>query len=261
MPTAENAAANIYYEIDGRGPTVVFAHGAGGNRMSWWQQVPHFRAHHTVVRFDHRCFGRSACDPERFHPKHFDGDLLAVLDAEGIERAAIVCQSMGGWTGLRTALRHPARVSCLVLGGTPGGVFSPKVVAAASRIGARADAEGIRGNAALAPDFPARQPELAHLYDQINALNTRFSPGRLGVMFDADSRVVAEDLAGYAVPTLLLAGEHDQLFPPEALHEVARMIPGAQIRDFPGAGHSTYFEQPEIFNRVVGEFIAKHPPV
>ena len=56
-------------------------------------------AGYKVVVFDHRCFGRSACPSEAFDREQFDADLCAVLDAEGIERTAIVCQSMGGWIG------------------------------------------------------------------------------------------------------------------------------------------------------------------
>ncbi len=259
MPTVESAQATIYYEVSGSGPALVFAHGAGGNRISWWRQTPHFSARHRVVRFDHRSFGRSVCAPEHFHPKYFAGDLMAILDAEGIERAALVCQSMGGWTGLRSALDYPERVACLVLCGTPGGLITDRVVAAAAKIGARLR-DGIQGQAALAPDFPEREPELALLYDQISALNTGVDPTALARLFDEDARIQPEALADYAVPTLMIAGEHDQLFPPESLHEVCALIPDAQLRDFPGAGHSTYFEDPTTFNRIVDDFIAKHLP-
>jgi pimeloyl-ACP methyl ester carboxylesterase len=260
MPSVRSGEAEIRYEVFGRGPAVVFAHGAGGNRLSWWQQVPHFARRHAVVTFDHRCFGGSTCPPGAFHPRHFAGDLLAILDAEGIERAALVCQSMGGWTGLHTALRHPERVACLVLAGTPGGLWIEPVLEAARRIGSRAAAEGIQGQAALAPDFPAREPALAFLYDQINALNTGVDPALLGRLFDAEARVVPEALAGFATPTLLLAGEEDQLFPPEALEAVASHVPGAELRRFPGIGHSVYFEDAPAFNRVVLEFVSKHRP-
>ncbi len=258
MPRVASGDAELYYEVSGQGPAVVFAHGAGGNHASWWQQVPRFSEGHSVVTFDHRCFGRSSCPPEAFHPRHFSGDLLAILDAAGIQRAALVCQSMGGWTGLRTALEHPERVSCLVLADTPGGLLTPKVLEAAARIGAGAREEGIRGNAALAPDYPARRPEMAHLYDQIGSFNRGFEPVLLARMFDAEGRVAAEALGGFRVPTLLLSGECDQLFPPEALREVAGLIPGAELRSFPGIGHSIYFEDAEAFNSVVAEFVSAH---
>ena len=144
MPLVTNGDAEIYYEVHGEGPVLVFAHGMGGNHLSWWQQVPDFELRgYRAVTFDHRGFGRSRCPPEHFHPRHFPDDLFAILDALEVERAALVCQSMGGWTGLR---------------------------------------------------------------------------------------------------------------------DVAARIPGAEVVDFPGVGHSTYFEDAARFNRIVGDFLEKHFP-
>lgn len=261
MPTVSRDTAEIYYESRGRGPAVLFAHGAGGNTMSWWQQVPHFSEHYTAITIDHRRFGRSTCPLDDFHPAHFAADAFAVLDACGAQRAAFVCQSMGGWTGLRAALERPDRVAALVLCGTPGGLATPGVLAAAASISRTATEDGIRGNAALAPDYPARQPEMAFLYDQISARNTGFDPSLLARMFDERGRIEPTDLKDYAVPTLVVAGEQDQLFPPAALREVADLIPGARLRELPGLGHSTYFEDASAFNALLDDVLAAHHPL
>jgi pimeloyl-ACP methyl ester carboxylesterase len=58
----------------------------------------------------------------------------------------------------------------------------------------------------------------------------------------------------------MLCGERDQLFPPEVLRDAAARIPGAEIVDFPGVGHSTYFEDAARFNQIVGGFLARHFP-
>lgn len=258
MATVRRAKASLYYEVGGHGTPIAFAHGAGGNRLSWWQQTPYFEARHRVLRFDHRGFGRSACSADDFHPKHFADDLLAILDAEKLERVALVCQSMGGWTGLRAAIEVPDRVACLVLCDTPGGLVTARILEAAAAIGRRAATDGIRGNLALAPDFAERQPALAHLYDQIAALNTGFDASSLSRMFDEQGRILPGQLEGYRVPTLVIAGEHDQLFSAGALREVAALIPNAEMREFPGCGHSVYFESAPAFNQVVSEFIAKN---
>jgi pimeloyl-ACP methyl ester carboxylesterase len=258
MPQVEREGVSLYYEVHGSGPAIVLAHGAGGNAMSWWQQVPAFSAAHTTLTFDHRGFGRSACSDAAFHPKHFGGDMLAILDAEGIERAALVCQSMGGWTGVRATLEAPDRVACLVLAGTPGGIVTPKVTLAVAGIAQGIDAsDGIRGNAALAPDFPEREPARAFLYDQINALNTGLDPRWLGRMFDDEGRIEPSRLAGWNTPTLFLSGSADQLFPPASIREAAALVPGAAFADLAGLGHSTYYEAPEIFNERVLAFVSE----
>lgn len=246
---------HLYYEIHGSGPAIVFAHGAGGNAASWWQQVPAFSRDHTVILFDHRGFGRSTCGADDFHPRHFGRDVLALLDAAEVEKAALVCQSMGGWSGLRAALEAPERVACLVMAGTPGGLVTPKVIEAIGRIGRGVEGEGVRGQAALAPDFPQREPARAFLYDQINAHNTRFDPRWLGRLFDEGARIDASRLADWRTPTLFCSGSEDQLFPPESLAEAAALVPGARIESFPGVGHSTYFEAPDDFNARVRAFV------
>jgi pimeloyl-ACP methyl ester carboxylesterase len=71
-------------------PAAVFVHGSGGSALSWWQQLPVFAAKHRVVAFDHRGFGRSTCAPGALDPRCFAGDLAAILDDAGIERAALV---------------------------------------------------------------------------------------------------------------------------------------------------------------------------
>ena len=52
--------AEIHYEVFGKGPAIVFAHGLGGNHLSWWQQVAHFAPTHTCVVFAHRGFPPSS---------------------------------------------------------------------------------------------------------------------------------------------------------------------------------------------------------
>jgi len=255
VPYVKNREAKIYYEVHGSGKTLVLAHGAGGNTGIWWQQVPHFSTAHRVVTFDHRCFGRSICPPESFNPASFGDDLVAILDAEGIDRVALVCQSMGGWTGMRMALDHRDRLSSLVLCGTPGGIVTDQIIAAAARISQTAEKSGIRGNAALAEAFQRREPGLSFLYDQIGSHNTGFSPRLLGEL--ANARINPDELKFYSTPTLVISGEEDALFPMEAIREIAELIPRAEFETIPGSGHSPYFEVPETFNRVVDEFLAR----
>lgn len=257
MPFAIQGSAQLYYEIHGDGPPVVFAHGAGGNTLIWWQQVRYFAARHRVVLFDHRGFGRSGCPPEDRDARHFPDDLLAILDAAKIDRAALVCQSMGGFTGLRFAVAHPERVSALVLAGTAGGADTPLVARDRQLIQER-DAVTPRLEKVLAREFIERDPARAELYSQINRLNP---PDATETLLRTLWRhpVAVDQLAALRVPALVLVGTEDWFFRVDTLSDIAERIPGASFHVLPGVGHSTYFEAPEVFNRIVGEFLQSEP--
>ena len=252
MATVGTEGATLYYEVHGDGPAVVFAHGRGGNAASWWQQVPAFAETYRVVVFDHRGFGRSRCEAEHFSCDPFADDILAILDAEGIEKAALVCQSMGGWGGLKLAAIHPKRVSALVLSNTPGGVDTPAVTAAIEHLASGAIPPG---SAQLGASFKAANPEAAYLCAQISGLNANFPKD-----FQRLTRahfVTEEELAAFAVPTLVITAPEDLLFPPPVMAEAARAIPGASLIELPNCGHSPYFEKPDAFNEMVLKFLGE----
>ena len=260
MPLVPRPHAAIHYEVYGDGPPLVLAHGAGGNTLVWWQQVPHFARRYRVLSFDHRGFGRSQCEPGFEQARHFAGDLAAVLDDAGIARAALVCQSMGGWTGMQLARTQPDRVAALVLSGTPAGILTPKVLGALSAIGAAAaQMERVpvwnEAHPALAADVFERDPERGFLYAQLAALNP---PGAIGRLELQEVMTEPAALAEWSIPTVLVGGEHDRLFAPDILEDVAAAIPGARFARIPYAGHSPYFEAPDEFNRVVDEFLDQH---
>jgi 3-oxoadipate enol-lactonase len=261
VPRVPVRDAEIDYEAHGEGRAVVFAHGAGGNAASWWGQVPGFvAAGFRAIAFDHRGFGRSRCTNEHFDPAAFPADLRAILDAEGVERAALVCQSMGGWTGLPFARAWPERVSALVLCGTPGGLWTDAVAASLAGIGERVARDGGivgPGGAALGASYRAANPEGAFLYDQIAAFNVDLEAGAVAKI--GGVRIAPEDLDGFATPTLVVSGDEDVLFPPEALTSVAEAVPGARLERLEATGHSAYFERPERFNRLVLDFLAANP--
>ncbi len=76
----QNAGAEIYYELTGSGPAIVFAHGLGGNHLTWWQQVPYLSAHYTCVTFAHRGFFPSCITTGSLDPDLFEDDLRALVD-------------------------------------------------------------------------------------------------------------------------------------------------------------------------------------
>ena len=251
MPYARNGDIDIYYETHGEaGPALVFAHGAGGNAASWWQQVPVFREGHRVVVFDHRGFGRTVCPPEQQHARHFEADLVAVMDAAEIDQAVLACQSMGGWTGVRAAVHRTDRVRAVLLANTPGAVRTPETVANMKQLAERLAAAGGLVNRAYSTEFARLNPAKALLYRQISAFNTQARPN----IRDDSVYVTPSAVKESGVPFQVLASDLDPLFPPEVLASVAAAI-DAPVTHVAGAAPSTYFEKPADFNAALAPLL------
>ncbi len=253
MPTIERDVS-IYYVHQGRGEPVFFCHGAGGNAASWWQQFGAFAQTHHCIAHDHRCFGRSGGGAAAFRVQEFAGDALAVLDALELESAHWVCQSMGGWTGVRVALEHPGRVRSLVLSGTIGGFALPSGVRSAAEVDRRIAETGAI-SPAIAADYPRRNPAGAFLYTQISALNREFANlDLMGTLFAEDTLIPLQRAKELRMPVLMFSGADDLFWPPSVLHELSTHIPGARIVDV-DSGHSPYFENPDAFNECLRGFL------
>jgi 3-oxoadipate enol-lactonase len=248
MPKVQANGIELYYEVHGNGPAVVFAHGAGGNHLSWWQQVPVLAPRYRCVTFDHRGFDQSPDVPNGPGSRAFVDDLKCLLDHLQIERACLVAQSMGGRTCLGFTLAYPERVQALVMADTTGG-FSDARMAQIRAEGEAALAGANPPPRTYARQFPQEHPARAFLYEQIRALN----PPRQDAAAPGPS---AEQVRALRTPTLLIVGEHDIIAPPAIMKMFQSYIPHAQLAEVAGAGHSVYFEKPAEFNRLVLEFFA-----
>ena len=256
MPFLETGGAKIYYETHGEGPAIVFAHGAGGSHISWWQQVPAFRDHYTCVTFDHRGFGQSL-DPRPVAERpRFDEDMAAIIDHLGLDRVFLVAQSMGGWTCLSYAVNNPGHVAGVVMGDTSGGLTSPEIEAA-RQAGREAVAQRGLANAAVSDSYKERDPAGAFLYQQIFDLNPPRDPETNRAPM-ARLSVTAEQAGAIKVPFLFIEGEDDVIIPPPVIQAAVGMIPGARLEMVADAGHSVYFERPGAFNALVASFLEEH---
>lgn len=261
MAAVNSGGVDIHYDVyaDGDRPWLVFAHGAGGNAACWWQQVPYFYRNYNLVTFDHRGFGRSRCSLEQFREAHDVADLEAILTVLGIERAALVCQSMGGWTGLRFALDNPHRVTALVMSHTYGGIRADAIADARDATAERGFPSEPFGHWALALDLPERNATLAHLYRTIGEFNVDFNAfGGVQAFLDLDLGVDPEELDGYDVPTLFVTADQDVVIPPVAIEAAHALTPGSELINLGDSGHSSYFEIPDVFNRAVARFLGRH---
>jgi 3-oxoadipate enol-lactonase len=261
----DRPGCRLYYEVSGSGPVLVFAHGLGGNHLSWWQQVPHFRERYKCVTFSHRGFAPSTAPADGPDPADYAGDLAALVDHIGAGDIRIVGQSMGGWCALEYAFVQPKRVAALVLASTAGPVArAPTLFAdpapmlawdrASEAAGAALQAKNIH---VAAGERMAREQPAAHfLYQEIDALSSVDKLTLREKLSDSMLRL-PDTLRTLAVPTLFLTGAEDVVYPPFLSEVLAPMMPRAEVACVPQAGHSVYFERPAEFNRIVDGFLSK----
>src|SRR5438105_15407182 len=160
MPFMTKDGFRLYYEdTGGNAPVIMFLHGAGGNHLSWWQQVPVFADEYRCVTVDQRGFGQSPDVPGGPGPAALGTDAVALLDHLGISRAAIVAQSMGGWAAVGAAVRAPERFWAIVLANTVGNLTNPEIAAVRQRLAAASPPRpAVLWHAALGATFRRKEP-------------------------------------------------------------------------------------------------------
>ena len=264
IPTTHGLArigdADIYYEVNGSGPPIVFAHGLGGNHLSWWQQVPYFARDYRCVTFAHRGFAPSGGAPD---PELYAGDLAALIEHLQLPSVRLVAQSMGGWACLEYTLRHPEHVVHLVMADTAGTIdlttlAPPARTQVEEWLRAHQGADETlfrRGIHPAAGERMAReQPALHFLYREIDRVNQALDKQALRARLGAMRTMPVSRLADMRTPVLFLCGEEDVVFPPAAAAGLAAAAPAGKVRLVGKAGHSVYFERPGVFNELVGLF-------
>jgi 3-oxoadipate enol-lactonase len=259
--TLDRGDCRIHYEIAGTGPALAFAHGLGGNHLSWWQQVAHFSTRYTCVVFSHRGFPPSSAAPGERAPDAYADDLAALIQELKLEDVALIAQSMGGWTCLEYALREPERVRALVMASTSGTLDFNQLDAPEVK-------DWVKKSPAVLADMQARgvhpaggermareQPALAQLYWQISQLAPPdFREDVRKRIRELRSRPPSL-LAELPMPVLFVTGDEDWVFPPAAGPALAPLAPRGRAVRVPAAGHSVYFERAATFNELVERFL------
>ena len=102
------------------------------------------------------------------------------------------------------------------------------------------------------------QPTLEFLYREIERLSIDLDKQVLRTKLEAVRTLPASDLKQLMIPVLFITGTEDVIFPPPAATALARLVPVAKVESVPEAGHSVYFQRPEVFNRLVSKFFEMH---
>jgi len=261
----ERPDCTIHYEVTGSGPVLLFAHGLGGNHMSWWQQVAHFAPRYTCVTFAHRGFAPSSAIAGGPDPADYVDDVAALIEHLELPDIRIVAQSMGGWSAVEYALRRTGKLRALVLASTTG-TIDPKRMREPERSRLEgwtrdsAEARAVlvkRGiHVAAGARMAAEQPALHLLYRHIDDMNAHLDKEAIRARLGAGRTRAPEELAGADCPILFISGDEDIVIAPFAADAIAAVVPGARVAHIADAGHSPYFERAAVFNRLTEEFLA-----
>lgn len=256
---AQFTGVRIWYkDTGGAGVPVVFLHAATGSSRVWEYQIPTFTsAGYRVIAYDRRGFGRTVIDPSGRQPGTGADDLHALMDHLGIERFHLVGTAAGAFVALDYALSFPQRLRSLVFANSIGGVQDEDYLEMGRRIRPSPQFETLPPDfRELGPSYRATNPEGTRRWLELERMSRPEGPQAPPQTMR--NRITFSMLEGIKAPTLLLTGDADLYAPPAVLRLFAARIKNSESVLVPEAGHSTYWEQPEIFNRSVLEFIRKH---
>jgi 3-oxoadipate enol-lactonase len=257
MTIAQSSGVRISYETVGNGAPVLLMQGLGYGRWGWDPVVGPLAERFTVLRYDNRGIGESDVPPGPYTVRQLAEDGVAVLDAEGIERAHVVGTSLGGMAAQELAAAFPDRVDRLVLActtpGGPGALPMPaqtvELMEEAKQLAPAVALQRFVANA-LAPDADAE------LVEQIYTRRLASPPDPAGWQAQAAAGATFDGSAlEIEAPTLIVHGTDDAVIDVRNAQLLAERIPGARVELFEGCGHLFFWEQPERFARVVEEFL------
>lgn len=247
----------FYLDTGGSGVPVVLLHAATGSSRVWEYQIPAFTAAgYRVIAFDRRGWGRTVVDPAGPQPGTGADDLLALLDSLGIQRVHLVGTAAGGFVAFDFALSFPQRLRSLVVANSIGGVQDPDFLEQGRRIRPPQFDALPPEFREVGPSYRAAQPEGTKRWMELEKISRPEGPRTPAQPMR--NRITFSVLETIKVPTLLLTGAADLYAPPPIQQSFAARIKGAESVVVPEAGHSSYWERPEVFNRAVINFIAKH---
>jgi pimeloyl-ACP methyl ester carboxylesterase len=266
MPDTKASGWTIHFETRGEKTAAPLLMVLGlSHRLAHWGRLPALLAERFfVVTFDCRGIGQSEQRDAHYGIDDELADMAAVLDAVGLDRAAIYGRSRGGALAQAFTLAHPERVQRLILSGTSH--FG------AQRIGQTAEVEKamnftrdmtrqeiftVQNIAMSSPGWRERDPEA---FEACLATDLEAPPRRFAVV--NQQRAIApwsshEVLAEIRCPTLVICGEDDGMVPPENSRQLAAGIPNSKFELIAHCGHLPMLEQPEIVARLVTDFCSE----
>jgi pimeloyl-ACP methyl ester carboxylesterase len=271
MPYAStDDGVQLYYEETGSGRPLILVHEFAGDLRSFEPQLRHFGKRYRTVAFNARGFPPSDV-PEHtlsYSQARAADDILSVLDHIGEEKAHIVGLSMGGFATLHFGLRHHDHAVSLCIGGCGYGAELDKRDAFRAEADIIADfirssgMEAFSDRYAFGPtrvQFQNKDPRGFAEFKQILSEHsaTGSANTQAGVQKERPSLYeLVEEMKRITVPTLIITGDEDWpcLLPGVLMKQT---IASAALAVMPNCGHAINIEEPDEYNRIVGDFLAQ----
>ena len=256
----ENTQLNV--EDHGRGATILLIHGFPLNLEMWRPQIESLSHNYRVIAIDLRGHGGSPPTPGPYSMNLLADDCAAVLEALGVEEPVVVCGlSMGGYISFALYRRHPQLFSGLILAATRAGADTDQArtnreeaIAGTKELGARPVLDTML-KILLAPSAYQTKPELVKHLDEIISYTSE--EGIVSALEGMKERPDSTGMLGQiTVPTLIFHGSYDQIISLTESETINSGIPNSRLEIIPDAGHMVNLEQPGIFNRLTGNFLA-----
>jgi pimeloyl-ACP methyl ester carboxylesterase len=255
MTTALLNGIKISYEVGGSGRSVLLSHGFSATGQMWDGQRRAVEDRYRLITWDMRGHGEteSPDDPKQYSADLTVADMRALLVHLGVEQAVVGGLSLGGYMSLAFHRAHPELVRALVICDSGPGYRNPD---ARTAWNARADERARELEARGLDVLNGGTPEMWVAIRRHRSAQ-RLAHAARGMLAQEDAGVI-DSLPSIRVPTLIVVGDRDQPFLAPSRY-MARKIPDARLEIIKDAGHAANLDQPEVFNRVLLEFLDALP--
>ena len=279
MTTMSIRGVSLFVKVIGHGYPLLLMH--GGPSLDYTSMLPlePLADQFTLIFYDHRCNGRSDGAPVTSMTwENLTADADALRQALGFDEWAVIGHSFGGNVALEYALRYPQSLSRLVLMNTGGDQWwvnqnAPEILAKRGYSAGAVQAARRFYSGQITPEEYQRTvmkfmsayfyhiDPLGIALEMIKGPRTRHRPEALifGYGQLLNGWTVMDRLGEIAVPTLVMAGRYDFLFPPEHQAILADRLPDAKLVLVERAGHNPHMEQPAEVIRTIRDFMAAAP--
>lgn len=257
MTDVEANGIRLHCRFDGNpaAPVMVLCNSIAMDLQMWEPQIPPFSARFRVLRYDARGHGRSEVPRGAYTLEQLGTDVIALLDALGIDRAYLCGLSLGGLTSLWIAARHPDRVERAAFASTGARIGTRELWEARAemvRTGGLASLRDLQVSRFFTASFQRRHPDAVRR--AMRAFRSMSEEGYIGACLalrDADLRAMVPEIR---VPSLVVVGREDVATPPSDARWLHEHLPGSELVVLDGASHLCNIERPSQFAEAVLAF-------